>query len=366
MTFIAEPIPVIRFIVFWFPNRIHIHLTFRLAKLIYQQIEMDCIPAYEESPSLILEVEPSSQFEFFHASSQNVQTTGFLTSSPYRCAASPSSSSEQGDMDEEMEEMEMMDDEKDSPRNYLHAEEDLPSDVDRSFNSAMSVSASPCPYPSSNGTTSIFGSIAHRSRKNDERFSQPPMLGMASSIPSPSSKTDRYQENENDDDSDYRHAQVELSPTGHKYSAKRAGMMFSNMDDVPSFSTKVMMMGKSNTVPVGTKGAFGSTTRAFGRESGKANASAPVQSAPTEDEPIKGLMLPPPVPSEVRKDPFGDMEMVPASMGTRIVGQVKKPRPSSSSSSKRSSTSSGKLLFRPSPTRIEVSCNSALSRHFQY
>ena len=260
-------------------------------------------------------------------------------------------------MDDEMEEMEIMNDEKESPRTYLHADEDLPSDVDRSFNSAMSVSASPCPYPSSNGTTtSIFGSYSHRSRKSDERSSQSQMLGMASSMPSPTSQTDRYQENENDDDSDYRHAQVELSPTGHKYSAKRAGMMFTNMADVPSFSTKVMMMGKSNTVPLGTKATtFGSTARTFGRESGKANVAAPMGRAAV-DESSKGLMLPPPVPNQVRKDPFGEMEMVPSNMGSRIFTQTKKPRPTSSgSSSRRSSANSGKLLFRPSPTRIEVS-----------
>jgi hypothetical protein len=271
-------------------------------------------------------------------------------------------------MDEEMEEMEMMDDEEDLPRNHMHADEDLPSDVDRSFNSVMSVSASPCPYPSSNGTTtSIFGSFSQRSRKYDEKLSQPPMLGMASSIPPPSSKTDRYQENENDDDSDYRHAQVELSPTGHKYSAKRAGMMFSNMADVPSFSTKVMMMGKSNTVLIGTKAPLGSTARAFGRESGKVNASAPVVRGASPDEDMsKGMMLPPPVPAQVRKDPFGDMEMVPANMGTRMSGQVKKPRPNSSGSSRRSSTASGKLLFRPSPTRIEVSLAMAVFRCRQH
>lgn len=257
-------------------------------------------------------------------------------------------------MDEEMEEMEMMDDEKESPQTYLHVDEDLPSDVDRSFNSAMSVSASPCPYPSSNGTTtSIFGSFSQRSRKNDERSFQPAMLSMASSIPSPTLKTGDYQENENDDDSDYRHAQVELSPTGHKYSAKRAGMMFSNMADVPSFSSKVMMMGKSNTIPVGAKGTF-VTTRTFGRESGKANAAAPIGRAGV-DESSKGLMLPPPVPAQVRRDPFGDMEMVPANMGTRTTAQAKKPRPTSSGSSRRSSANSGKLLFRPSPTRVEVS-----------
>lgn len=255
--------------------------------------------------------------------------------------------------------MEIMDDEKESPRAYLHVDEDLPSDVDRSFNSVMSVSASPCPYPSSNGTTtSIFGSFSQRSRKNDERSFQSAILGMASSIPSPTSKTGGIQENENDDDSDYRHAQVELSPTGHKYSAKRAGMMFSNMADVPSFSSKVMMLGKSNTIPVGAKDTFGSTTRTFGRESGKANAAAPIGRA-LVNEFSKGLMLPPPVPAQVRKDPFGDMEMVPANTGARIAAQAKKPRPTSSGSSRRSSANSGKLLFRPSPTRVEVSSAAA-------
>jgi hypothetical protein len=318
---------------------------------------MDYIPAYAESPSLVLEVEVSSQFDYFQ-SSQNTQTAGFLASSPYRCTDSPASSSDRGDMDEEMEEMEMMDDGEESPQRRMHADEDLPSDVDRSFNSAMSVSASPCPYPSSNSTTSIFGSFQQRPRKT-ENLSQPPMLGMASSVPSPFS-TETSRENENDDDSDYRHAQVELSPTGHKYSAKRAGMMFVNMADVPSFSTKVMSMGKSNTVPIGTKQAIGSTTRVFGRESGKANALAASSASSSNAFAAKGLMLPPPAPLQTRKDPFGDMEMLPAGSVARAGVQIKKARPSSSTSSKRSSAGSGKILFRPSPTRVEVSPHSTI------
>lgn len=137
-------------------------------------------------------------------------------------------------------------------------------------------------------------------------------------------------------------------------------MMFVNMADVPSFSTKVMSMGKSNTVPMGTKQAIGSTTRVFGRESGKANALAASSASSSNAFAAKGLMLPPPAPLQTRKDPFGDMEMLPAGSVARAGVQIKKARPSSSTSSKRSSAGSGKMLFRPSPTRVEVSPHSTI------
>ncbi|KAJ9100069.1 hypothetical protein QFC19_005749 [Naganishia cerealis] len=324
---------------------------------------MDYYSTAGASPSFLLEVQNGPQFEFFQ-SSQHSHVSGFHSSSPYRCTDSPSSSSEHQDEDEEME---MMEDEEqgDSPERRAQADDDFTSDVDRSFNSAMSVSASPCPYPSSNGVRSIFGSISQRVPPNSNKLTQSAagsMLGTASTVPSPLYKTENDRENENDDDSDYRHAQVELSPTGQKYTAKRAGMMFTNMADIASFSTKVSVMGGKpapSKRPTSTelKQSLSSTTRAFGRESAKVNTMTGTTSSSSSRSTspnIQGSMLPPPPPAQSRKDPFGDLEMMPVlPSSSRISAQAKKARPNSQGSSRRSSTNSGYMLFRPSPTRIE-------------
>ncbi|KAJ9109227.1 hypothetical protein QFC21_000556 [Naganishia friedmannii] len=337
---------------------------------------MDFYSTTEASPSMVFEVQNGPQFEFFQSSQRSHALSGFLSSSPYRCTDSPSSSSEHQDEDEAME---MMDDDVDdereeSPERRTQADDEFTSDVDRSFNSAMSVSASPCPYPSSNGMKSIFGTISRRAAPpaNSNKPWQPAttttaMLGTASSDPSPLYKTENDRENENDDDSDYRHAQVELSPTGQKCAAKRAGMMFVTMADVPSFATKVSMMGSNQQKaqplkrPTSTdlKQHLGSNARVFGRESAKANTmaglAATTSSSSTSTSPeIKGLMLPPPPPGQGRKDPFGELAMVPVlPSSSRISAQAKKARPNSQGSSRRSSANSGYMLFRPSPTRIE-------------
>ncbi|KAJ9125574.1 hypothetical protein QFC22_000536 [Naganishia vaughanmartiniae] len=326
------------------------------------------------SPSMMLEVQNGSQFEFFQ-SSQLSHASGYLSSSPYRCTDSPSSSTGRQDEDEAMEMMDDEDDDADreeSPERRGLADDEFTSDVDRSFNSAMSVSASPCPYASSNGSMkSIFGTISQPAppHANSNRPWQPASttLGTASSVPSPLYRTENDRENENDDDSDYRHAQVELSPTGQKYAAKRAGMMFATMADVPSFATKVSMMGSKQQLaqpskrPISTdlKQHFASTVRAFGRESAKANTMAgstsTTSNSSTSTSPeIKGLMLPPPPPGQGRKDPFGELAMVPVlPSSSRTSAQAKKARPNSQGSSRRSSANSGYMLFRPSPTRIE-------------
>lgn len=145
--------------------------------------------------------------------------------------------------------------------------------------------------------------------------------------------------------------------------------MFATMADVPSFATKVSMMGSKKQQaqplkrPTSTdlKQHLNSSARVFGRESAKANTMAGMMtttsSSSTSTSPeIKGLMLPPPPPAQGRKDPFGELAMVPVlASSSRTTAPMKKARPNSQGSSRRSSANSGYMLFRPSPTRIEVS-----------